>query len=203
MVAKEFYGTTAATDHNLYVKGRYMYQSNYVAGLRVVDVKRPGQAGRGRVLRHGAVRRQRARLRGVVEQLSVLQERRRGGDAACGRGSSWFATSRAPSSRDRSRASALARVAPGGRPPHAARRSSTCPTRTTPPSRSSIPSTPAPAAHGGPPPLRRGRQRQAAPRAGGAGRERLVRHADRGGEGPQARPRTTGCWAAPRWRCRA
>jgi choice-of-anchor B domain-containing protein len=41
VVAKEFYGNTAATDHNLYVKGRYMYQSNYVAGLRVVDVNDP------------------------------------------------------------------------------------------------------------------------------------------------------------------
>jgi choice-of-anchor B domain-containing protein len=41
VVAKEFYGTTAASDHNLYVRGRYMYQSNYVAGLRVVDVNDP------------------------------------------------------------------------------------------------------------------------------------------------------------------
>jgi choice-of-anchor B domain-containing protein len=41
VVATEFYGTTAATDHNLYINGRYMYQSNYVAGLRVVDVKDP------------------------------------------------------------------------------------------------------------------------------------------------------------------
>jgi choice-of-anchor B domain-containing protein len=41
VVAKEFYGNTAASDHNLYVKGRYMYQSNYVAGLRVVDIQDP------------------------------------------------------------------------------------------------------------------------------------------------------------------
>jgi choice-of-anchor B domain-containing protein len=41
VVAKEFYGNTAASDHNLYVQGRYMYQSNYVAGLRVVDVQDP------------------------------------------------------------------------------------------------------------------------------------------------------------------
>ena len=41
VVATEFYGTTAATDHNLYVHGRYMYQSNYVAGLRIVDLKDP------------------------------------------------------------------------------------------------------------------------------------------------------------------
>jgi choice-of-anchor B domain-containing protein len=41
VVAQQFFGTTSATDHNLYVKGRYMYQSNYVAGLRVIDVKDP------------------------------------------------------------------------------------------------------------------------------------------------------------------
>ncbi|HUF26122.1 MAG TPA: choice-of-anchor B family protein [Gemmatimonadaceae bacterium] len=41
IVAKEFFGTTPATDHNLYVRGRYMYQSNYVAGLRVIDVTNP------------------------------------------------------------------------------------------------------------------------------------------------------------------
>ena len=54
VVAKEFYGNTAASDHNLYVTGRYMYQSNYVAGLRVVDVNDPGQSGGGRLLRHRA-----------------------------------------------------------------------------------------------------------------------------------------------------
>jgi choice-of-anchor B domain-containing protein len=37
----EFYGTTPATDHNLYVRGQYMYQSNYKAGLRVIDVADP------------------------------------------------------------------------------------------------------------------------------------------------------------------
>ena len=41
VVAKEFFGTTAASDHNLYVRGQYMYQSNYVAGLRVIDIKDP------------------------------------------------------------------------------------------------------------------------------------------------------------------
>jgi choice-of-anchor B domain-containing protein len=41
VLVKEFLGTTAASDHNLYVRGRYMYQSNYVAGLRVVDVADP------------------------------------------------------------------------------------------------------------------------------------------------------------------
>jgi choice-of-anchor B domain-containing protein len=37
----EFLGTTSASDHNLYIKGNYMYQSDYVAGLRVIDVKDP------------------------------------------------------------------------------------------------------------------------------------------------------------------
>jgi choice-of-anchor B domain-containing protein len=41
VVSKEFLGTTPATDHNLYVRDRYMYQSNYVSGLRVIDVKDP------------------------------------------------------------------------------------------------------------------------------------------------------------------
>lgn len=30
--------TTTATDHNLYVRGRYVYQANYRAGLRVLDL---------------------------------------------------------------------------------------------------------------------------------------------------------------------
>ncbi|HEX9728210.1 MAG TPA: choice-of-anchor B family protein [Gemmatimonadales bacterium] len=37
----EFLGTTAASDHNLYVRGRYMYQSNYVSGLRIIDIGDP------------------------------------------------------------------------------------------------------------------------------------------------------------------
>jgi choice-of-anchor B domain-containing protein len=37
-VAAEFLGTTAASDHNLYIRGDTMYQSNYQAGLRVVDI---------------------------------------------------------------------------------------------------------------------------------------------------------------------
>jgi choice-of-anchor B domain-containing protein len=38
VLLKEWFGTTGATDHNLYITGSTMYQSNYVAGLRVVDV---------------------------------------------------------------------------------------------------------------------------------------------------------------------
>jgi choice-of-anchor B domain-containing protein len=41
VLAKEFFGTTEATDHNLYIRGRYVYQSNYRAGLRVLDISDP------------------------------------------------------------------------------------------------------------------------------------------------------------------
>lgn len=37
----EFRGQTGATDHNLYVKGDRMYQANYYAGLRVIDISDP------------------------------------------------------------------------------------------------------------------------------------------------------------------
>ncbi|NIR67130.1 MAG: hypothetical protein GWN61_22100, partial [candidate division Zixibacteria bacterium] len=30
--------TTAAIDHNQYIKGNYAYQSNYRAGLRILDI---------------------------------------------------------------------------------------------------------------------------------------------------------------------
>jgi len=41
VVAGEFLGTTAASDHNLYIRGDLMYQSNYVAGLRIIDISDP------------------------------------------------------------------------------------------------------------------------------------------------------------------
>ncbi|MGH7502308.1 MAG: choice-of-anchor B family protein [Longimicrobiales bacterium] len=37
----QFFGATEASDHNLYIKDNLMYQSNYQAGLRVVDVSDP------------------------------------------------------------------------------------------------------------------------------------------------------------------
>jgi choice-of-anchor B domain-containing protein len=37
----EFFHTTTETDHNLYIRGRYMYQGNYGAGLRILDVADP------------------------------------------------------------------------------------------------------------------------------------------------------------------
>ncbi len=41
VLATEYMGETGATDHNLYVRGQYMYQSNYVAGMRVIDISDP------------------------------------------------------------------------------------------------------------------------------------------------------------------
>jgi choice-of-anchor B domain-containing protein len=41
ILVKEFMGTTGAIDHNLYIKGNKMYQSNYVAGMRVIDISDP------------------------------------------------------------------------------------------------------------------------------------------------------------------
>ena len=41
VLATEYLGETSATDHNLYVRGRYMYQSNYVSGLRIIDITDP------------------------------------------------------------------------------------------------------------------------------------------------------------------
>ena len=41
VVLTNYYATTTATDHNLYIRGRYMYQGNYEAGLRIVDVADP------------------------------------------------------------------------------------------------------------------------------------------------------------------
>jgi len=37
----ELLGSDGATDHNLYIKGNRMYQANYQAGLRVVDISDP------------------------------------------------------------------------------------------------------------------------------------------------------------------
>jgi len=38
VLVREFMGTTPAVDHNLYIVGDLMYQSNYAAGLRVVSI---------------------------------------------------------------------------------------------------------------------------------------------------------------------
>ncbi|MGH7500256.1 MAG: choice-of-anchor B family protein [Longimicrobiales bacterium] len=41
ILVKEHLGTTEASDHNLYVKGNYLYESNYVSGLRILDISDP------------------------------------------------------------------------------------------------------------------------------------------------------------------
>ena len=40
-VAGEYLGPTSAIDHNLYIRGNLMYQTNYVEGLRIVDITDP------------------------------------------------------------------------------------------------------------------------------------------------------------------
>ena len=41
VLVQEFQGQTASSDHNLYVRGNYMYQSNYSSGLRILDISDP------------------------------------------------------------------------------------------------------------------------------------------------------------------
>lgn len=48
VVATEFINTTFDTDHNLYIRGRYIYEGNYDAGLRIIDItdpRHPKEAG--------------------------------------------------------------------------------------------------------------------------------------------------------------
>jgi len=40
-LAREFFGTHESTDHNMYVRGNLMYQSNNRAGMRVLDISDP------------------------------------------------------------------------------------------------------------------------------------------------------------------
>ncbi|MEO8620181.1 MAG: choice-of-anchor B family protein, partial [bacterium] len=41
VMVKEWIGTTKAIDHNQYVRGDRLYQSNYKAGLRILDISDP------------------------------------------------------------------------------------------------------------------------------------------------------------------
>ena len=41
LLVREYIAETDATDHNLYVVGDLMYQSNYSAGLRILDISEP------------------------------------------------------------------------------------------------------------------------------------------------------------------
>jgi choice-of-anchor B domain-containing protein len=40
-LVKEYLGETAATDHNLYIKGNLVFESNYSSGLRILDITNP------------------------------------------------------------------------------------------------------------------------------------------------------------------
>jgi choice-of-anchor B domain-containing protein len=40
-LVKEYLGETAASDHNLYIKGNLVYESNYASGLRIIDITDP------------------------------------------------------------------------------------------------------------------------------------------------------------------
>lgn len=41
VLVKEFFGPAPSVDHTLFVRGRYIYQSHYDAGLRIVDTSDP------------------------------------------------------------------------------------------------------------------------------------------------------------------
>lgn len=41
VLAREHFGETFTTDHNLYIRGDLMYQSNYVSGLRILNISDP------------------------------------------------------------------------------------------------------------------------------------------------------------------
>ena len=79
ILAAEYIATTPDTDHNLYIRGNLMYQSNYGAGLRILDITTPHRTSGDRLLRQLALRRC------LVEQLPVLRERGGGNDQHRGR----------------------------------------------------------------------------------------------------------------------
>ena len=41
ILAREHFGETLTTDHNLYIRGNLMYQSNYLSGLRILNISDP------------------------------------------------------------------------------------------------------------------------------------------------------------------
>ena len=45
VLVNEHFGTTGSSDHNLYVRGDFMYQANYLSGLRILDIS-DGEAPR-------------------------------------------------------------------------------------------------------------------------------------------------------------
>ena len=54
-LVKEFLLSTESSDHNLYIKGNLMYQSNYNAGLRILDITDIEKPGRSWVFRYESV----------------------------------------------------------------------------------------------------------------------------------------------------
>ena len=70
----------ASIDHNLYIHGKRVYESNYAAGLRILEYDDASLAGgaarRGRLLRRRARRRYR-RVRRHLEQLPLPRQRQR------------------------------------------------------------------------------------------------------------------------------
>lgn len=41
VLVKEHFGESTSSDHNLYVRGDFMYQANYTSGLRILDISNP------------------------------------------------------------------------------------------------------------------------------------------------------------------
>jgi choice-of-anchor B domain-containing protein len=41
VLAREYLSENTASDHNLYIRGDYMYQSNYQSGFRVFNIRDP------------------------------------------------------------------------------------------------------------------------------------------------------------------
>ena len=74
-----YVGNNAAIDHNLYIKDGIAYQSNYRAGLRMLDVNNPTNPRRSGLHRHLPVKQLRGLQRHMV-QLPLLRFRRGGGE---------------------------------------------------------------------------------------------------------------------------
>ena len=74
-LVKEYFSKEAASDHNQYVKGDLLYQSNYRAGLRVLSIKDPVNPKEIAYFDTDPFRPNTAGLQRRVEHLSVLQER--------------------------------------------------------------------------------------------------------------------------------
>jgi hypothetical protein len=90
IVANEYIGPVMASDHNLYVKGDRMYQSNYGSGLRVLDITDRANPHEiaffdSAPYNDDGPGAQRDPERGV-EQLSVLRGRFRRSSPACAKG---------------------------------------------------------------------------------------------------------------------